>query len=270
MKHVRLVGVCLVVASICAVQAAAASAEPDRIPGSGSCYAVLQGTGTFVEGGCEEYGEPKGYEWCWNDQEWPNPCPRNVNPFVGWESAKVSFATANKLEVRCTKLTGAGTYTELGITAFEAVALSGCASRGTSCQSAEAGAGDIDTGAIEGNLGFVDAADHDVGLELSSSAGALLEFSCGGTSFAVRGSVIGTVPANKPEAKLPITFKAKKGKQIPGGFEEGSPAKLEVSVSDGPYEALGLTAKIKQIGETKKTKTEIRCKNRETEAVEAC
>jgi hypothetical protein len=270
MKRIRLVGVCLVVAAaICAVTAVSASAEPDRIPGTGACYAVQNGLGTFVEAGCEEYGAPKGYEWCWNDQEWPNPCPIPIHQWY-WETTKFAMATAAKLEVKCTKLTGSGGYSDFGTAQVESAALSGCESRGVLCQSAGAEAGDVNTNALEGKVGFIDADEHQVGLELSAPSGVLMEFSCSGSAFAVRGSVVGTVPANKAESKLAISFKAKKGTQTTEGFEEAPPAKLELSVNDGPYEALGLTTKISQVNENKKTKVEIHCKNIETEAVEAC
>ncbi len=269
MKRTRLVGACLIAAAaISAVAAASAIAEPDRIPGTGACYAVQNGMGTFVESGCEEYGAPKGYEWCWYNQEWPNPC--GVWPIWRWQTAKVAFATIGKLEVKCTSLTASGGYSDFGTAQVASAALSGCESKGVLCQSAGAEAGDVDTSALEGKLGFIDADAHQVGLELSAPSGVLMEFSCSGNAFAVRGSVVGTVPANKAESKLAISFKAKKGTQTTEGFEEAPPAKLELSVNDGPYEALGLTTKISQVNENKKTKVEIHCKNIETEAVEAC
>lgn len=41
-------------------------------------------------------------------------------------------------------------------------------------------------------------------------------------------------------------------------------------MNGAPYEPIGLTTSIAQVNEDKKIKAEIRCKNVETEEVEAC
>jgi hypothetical protein len=269
MKRVRTGSLCLVlVCAIGAMAATSASAAPNRIPGTGECYYAGIEAGNFTESFCESYAKPKDWDWCWNDQAWPNPCPV-VHRWV-WETEKIALATTTKFEVKCTKLRGSGTYTTSGNQVLESVALTGCGEvKGASCESAKAESGVVNTDELEGQLGFIDAASGEVGLALSSPSGVLMAFNCGATTVAIRGSVVGTVPANKAESKLKLSYKAKKGKQEIAGFE-GTTTSLEASVNGAPYEPIGLTTSIAQVNEDKKIKAEIRCKNVETEEVEAC
>jgi hypothetical protein len=254
MKRVRTGSLCLVlVCAIGAMAATSASAAPNRIPGTGECYYAGIEAGNFTESFCESYAKP---------------CPV-IHRWV-WETEKIALATTTKFEVKCTKLRGSGAYTTSGNQLLESAALTGCAEvKGASCESAKAESGVVNTDELEGQLGFIDAASGEVGLALSSPSGALMAFNCGATAVAIRGSVVGTVPANKAESKLKLSYKAKKGKQEITGFE-GTTTSLEASVNGAPYEPIGLTTSIAQVNEDKKIKAEIRCKNVETEEVEAC
>lgn len=266
------ISLCLVTVFVVgAFAAASASAEPDRIPGTGSCYSVPPETGNFLEGACESYAKPHDWDWCWNDQAWPNPCPIHRNWW--WELAKAEVATAN-FAVACAKMKSAGTFTESGNDALASLAMTGCTVKakgstlnGATCQNAGV-AGEIDTDALEGTLGYV--SEHGVGMELSAPGGTIAEAECGGEHLSITGSVVGTVPANKPEAKLKISFKEKKGKPATGGFEGGAAQSLKVSVGGGEPEEAGLKASIAQVNENKKEKTEIRCHITETGEVAPC
>ena len=96
--------------------------------------------------------------------------------------------------------------------------------KGASFESAKAESGVVNTDELEGQLGFIDAASDEVGLALSSPSGVLMAFNCGGTAVAIRGSVVGTVPANKAESKLKLSYKAKKGNRRSQALKGPRPA----------------------------------------------
>jgi len=125
--------------------------------------------------------------------------------------------------------------------------LTGCALAGAKCSSAAAPAGEIVSRSLEGALGVeqlgASESKDKLGLDLvpTGGAGAVMEFSCGSTAVAVRGSVIVPLEANKMATSSALEFKASKGKQKPESFAGGPTDVLEASFAGAPYEAIGLT-----------------------------
>ncbi len=266
MKRVIVVGACLcTMLGISAVGAGSASALPIRLPGYGECYRDAP-NGDFIDSSCNVENSGKNFEWCWTAYSGLAACPGR--PW-NWANTPWQLNTAQKATFSCTSLTGTGGFTGLGTTSATSAALNGCTlNHASTCSSLEAEPGQVRLDGIEGTLGYIDAEQHSVGFELSGPAP--LEFSCGGTPVVLRGAVIGTVKANKSTAKLSIAFR-EAPKSVPRitGFEGEPPVALEMSIGGGPFVRAAVKATIKQSYEGK-LKTEIRCLNSETEAVEAC
>lgn len=77
----------------------------------------------------------------------------------------------------------------------------------------------------------------------------MAQFSCGGVSVLVRGSVIVPLKADKMSRTQALKFKASKGKQTPESFVGGPKDVLQESVNLGAFEGTGLKAAITQASE---------------------
>ncbi len=144
------------------------------------------------------------------------------------EAASVSLETAGSLTVKCktsvlhAEINGAktlGGYTET---------YKSCLSGTTSCLSSGAIEGEVKTRSLTGELGYLSATKHEVGIRSESSEGKsapAAEFSCGSLKVAVKGAVIGSIlPVNSEVTHLELARKGEKGaqsiKKFEGGLEE--------------------------------------------------
>ena len=135
------------------------------------------------------------------------------------------------------------------------VTLTGCKRAGEACSSLGAGAGEIVSSALEGEVGFISGRATKkpvIGLDLKREV-ALLTATCGSgltkTVLTVEGSVIGAI---KPTAKMTLEetlkFTASAGRQAPESFQEGEADTLVESLLTGAQktsEPAGLTATVK-------------------------
>jgi hypothetical protein len=231
MKRAGRVAICVAcLASIWSV--AAASAAPIREPNQGRCRFVA-GPSEFEEGNCNKTGVTNEFQWCWTNG-WTPSCSGGAGNWR-WELGQFVLESTSLAKFTCTSAKAGGvTIIEPG-PVTELATLSSCTSSGFSCQSAGASKGEIKTNALDGTYGYISAAKHTVGLQLSSPSSTLAEFSCGNIPVVLRGAVVGHVPANKAVAKLALVFNEKAGKQSVAGLE-GAKTQLEVSVSGGPYQ----------------------------------
>jgi Subtilase family len=140
-----------------------------------------------------------------------------------------TLETVAKVKVTCAGGSTAGEY--IGVhTETLTLTLTGCkrASSGESCQSLAAGAGEIVTSALEGEVGFISGRATKkpvIGLDLKHE-GAIITAECGaGLSRAVltvEGSAIATVTKTAlMTLEETLKFKATAGLQEPEHFEEG-------------------------------------------------
>src|SRR5205823_4080520 len=143
---------------------------------------------------------PGKYEW--------TAGPGAHRKFTG-SGTVTTLETVGKAKVKCTGVTSAGEVTGQK-TASASLTFTGCEStslHGT-CQSSGAGAGEIRSTSLAGELGFIkDNAPlvPVVGLDLKPAAPAshVAQFECAGTPVTVDGSVIGTLTAaNKMTSSL--------------------------------------------------------------------
>jgi len=204
--------------------------------------------GGYLDPGClEETAAHEGrYEWT------TGPGPNRK--FTG-KGATATLETVGKATVKCSGSTAAGEYTGAR-TATETVTLTGCTLPATkqSCHSASAGAGEMVTSPLEGELGFINEEYKEeteplvsVGLDLKH-APSLLTAECGGAKEAlvVEGSAIAPITAlDKMTAGSTLKYAQASGKQAPEQFEVGAKDTLVASLGAGPQQAgLATTEKI--------------------------
>jgi hypothetical protein len=125
--------------------------------------------------------------------------------------------------------------------------LTGCQGRTLGdCRGSGAAAGEIQTGALDGQLGITSVDSNPtkdtVAVELSPASGeAIAELSCGASPITVRGALmlaLGT--ANRMKSKTIWKGVEHKGVQKLMQFVGGSPVKLEAKIGAGAYEQTGL------------------------------
>jgi len=166
-----------------------------------------------------------------------------------------TLETVGKAKITCSASTTAGEYTGPK-TLTTTITLTGCQRSATkaSCQSVAAGAGEIVTGALEGELGFIKNeftnGKHlvSVGLDIKHETD-LAAFECGtGTGkelVTLEGSVIAPITIiDKMAAGSTLRYKAVAGRQAPEQFESGLKDTLSTSVVSGlekTIEQAGLT-----------------------------
>jgi len=89
------------------------------------------------------------------------------------------------------------------------VTYSGCTSGGKKCNSAGAKAGTIETNELQGDLGYLNKASHEVGVLITAAKTTnLAEFNCEGLRIETKGGVIGQAsPINEFTKLGELTFK---------------------------------------------------------------
>ena len=207
--------------------------------------------GLYEDAGCTyETAHSGRYEW--------TPGPGAAGRFSG-EGKALSLQTVGGAKVTCLASTSSGQYTGTR-SATIALTLTGCqrVTGKEACQTAGAGSGEIRTGALAAELGFIKDVQGAGGLEASvgwdlKGAGAIVAASCGAGSepLQVTGSVIAPVPADKMLASYILGFKAKAGVQAVEGFEEQPKDVLSAQFGGRSPEQAGLTMSQKILNEEK-------------------
>lgn len=129
-------------------------------------------------------------------------------PFTGKD--KTAVITAGGKTVTCKKGTETGEYIAEKV-ASEEFTFSGCSSgKKEACQSPSAAAGVITSSATKTKLVYLNPAETEMGVFLIP-AQPLFEYTCGATTIAVEGRLVGTFENTKKGPKL--TFATSGGKQ---------------------------------------------------------
>src|SRR5438128_948548 len=215
------------------------------LPAIGRCVPVGSG-GEWVGEHCTREAHGKGrYNWL----SGPGP-KKGISGTLG----AVTPETVGKDKTTCSGGSVAGEYTG-GQKESLTLTLTGCKRAGEACSSLGAGAGEIVSSALEGEVGFISGRGTKkpvIGLDLKRE-GALLSATCGSglakTVLTVEGSVIGVVtPTAKMTLEETLKFTAKEGRQAPESFQEGAADTLVESLLTGTEktsETAGLTATAK-------------------------
>jgi hypothetical protein len=194
----------------------------------------------FSNNQCTTRGSGGGYEW---------------EPFYDDGLASVSkksvvLETAG-VKVTCKTETGKGGLTSNKTAGSLVWTLAGCERLTQPCSSSGAPSGIIVTEALQGSIAVYkpgakgDKVKDKAGLVISSATeGPVAQFSCGGTSIVVSGSVIGMLPTNKEKPRLALKFAVKKGGQEPSGVPGGPSHLLSASVGGGSPQATTITGTI--------------------------
>lgn len=154
--------------------------------------------------------------------------------------------TAGDVKVRCKADATAGEITG-GRAGSINVTFTGCEAAGSPCTSPEAAEGEISTSGLSLELGYLNKAAKEVGVDLAAVAPApFAVFSCGSLEATVTGSVIGRInPVNKvkrPPSRFTLRFSQSGGRQKAIKLEGEPQDVLEASLAGGPYEQSGLTS----------------------------
>jgi hypothetical protein len=224
-------------------------------PEFGRCLKVAAGKGRFASAACTKESTKGNYEW--------DPAFGGAGPLVKTHftfadvtsTPKPSLETANKTKITCTGQSGTGEYTGTKTVGSATMTFTGCESLSHKC-STGATEGEIVTETLRGELGIItkgaEPAKNTIGLDLEPSSGDVFaEFSCGSTSFEVRGSVIVKVATNKMTTTQKLKYSAVKSAQKPTHFENDTDDVLETSITSKPFEATGLILPTEQTSEEK-------------------
>ena len=183
--------------------------------------------------------------------EW-EPAFGAAHPLL-WRGFTLTFAkgptleTVGRTQIVCTRASATGEITGPATIGLGGLKLTGCQSRTLGgCRGSGAAAGEIQTGALDGQLGTTSVDSNPtkdtVGVELSPASGeAIAELSCGASPITVRGAVMlapGT--ANRMKSKTIWKGVEHKGVQKLMQFVEGLPVRLEAKIGAGAYEQTGL------------------------------
>jgi hypothetical protein len=223
-------------------------AQPAEPPEFGRCAKTLRGAeGAFSSSGCTA---PKigSLEWLQGVGAKPKFTTKITEGVATLETVKGS-------KVVCGTENGIGEYSRRKTVGGVVLTFAGCERLGEPCTSAGSTSGEIITNALEGIVGIeklgATAKENKTGIDLfpAGHTGPLMEFSCGATEVALRGSVIVPVPPNKMLLTHALKYVGAKGKQKPEKFVGGEKDVLEASFDKGTYEQVGLTVKMTESNE---------------------
>lgn len=194
MRSIRLLGLCLIAAFAAgAFAAASASAE---LPEYKVCSPTVNGQ--FSDSLCTSnvgVGEGK-----FELQDWTHAKKLalkatdktgTLDVYIPGKSGPFGGGGQLVGEVTCKSSKGSGAISGLKSSELT-LTFKGCAIAGKGCHSPGAGSGAISTTALEGTLGYADAAQTKAAIRFIPKAGApFAEIECGGEQLVVRGAVIG-------------------------------------------------------------------------------
>jgi hypothetical protein len=207
--------------------------------------------GLYTDAGCTfEIPQKEGkYEW--------EPGTGPGKRFTG-SSKAITLESVGGKKLKCAESALSGEYTGLK-TATISVALTGCSGGASkeACHSSGAPSGEIETGALSGELGFIEDKVTSAGPVAKLGwdlRGSPTNGTCGAESLplSIGGSVIAPITAvDKMVPTYSLAAKAKAGVQEPEAFEEEPADTLSMTLGSGGGEKAGLTGSIKVSNEEK-------------------
>jgi hypothetical protein len=205
-RNVRMLGLCLIaIFAMSAVAAASASAaeEPEYLSCVKAAKVGKTYTGGYNNKTCTEVNAK-------SEGKYATKAVASGTKFTS--KSKGATFTVDGTVVKCKKDTDAGEFFGGG-TIVEEITFSDCGVNGNKkdpCESTGAGAGTIKTNRLSDFLVYLNAEETQIGVILLGT-GAWAEFNCGAKSFAVDGTVLGTLE-NTAKGDT-VTFKVSGGHQ---------------------------------------------------------
>jgi hypothetical protein len=250
MKRMSMMG--LILAAVFAMSAMAAASASAAYPEFYECKKVtvkfsgIYNKGCVIEG--KHNNELKENEY----EKKPGIGKAATKLFKGKGGAATLHTPAVGGEVKCKAFKDEGKLTSQSTENGVISTFTGCISLGKKCTTVGFVAGTIKTHALKGSIGYINAAEHRVGVDLSPEVGTeLAAFSCEGLEIAVSGSVVGEVTPLFVMSKSSVTTFTVNG----GGFQtykalEGQPEDVLESLvnGSGPFES-GQQATATNVGE---------------------
>ncbi len=183
--------------------------------------------GGFTNAGCTKASPTHSGRYEWSSGAVKGGFTTAIKATTG-----ILLETVTKQRVKCTGESGSGAITSPKTVGGLVMRFTGCESGAKPhprCTSPGLASGELETKVLRGVLGiesitFVEGREiRHIGLDLSPSApgATFMEYSCGGGSIAVTGSVIGRVQAGKMRLSSTVAFRQSAGKQVPERFEGG-------------------------------------------------
>jgi hypothetical protein len=247
MKMKRIVTVAICLTACCATSGLAVGTAAAEPPEFGRCVEVPAKTGKYVGSKCLSMSPTnKGrFEWM------SGPGAKKKFSFIT-EPIVLRGTGAAKLSIDCEFAEGEGEYTSATALAVTKLVLIDCKTPKktesepalkTWCQSIGNFRGEVTGQELTGELGYI-VAQKQVGLNLKAKTGKTIAlFECGGASEVgergtglgtlteIEGSVIGRIKkVNTMVEENLLTFKVKKGVQVPEMFEGGEKDALITNV----------------------------------------
>ncbi len=239
MTRMRIAGLSLV--AVFAVTGMAAAGASAALPEFYECKKVtpkfsgVWNKGCLVEG--KHNNELKENEY----EKVPGIGKAATKLFKGKGGAATLHTPAIGGEVKCKAFKDEGKLISQKVEAGVISTFTGCTSLGKKCTTTGQTAGTIKTNKLTGAIGYINAAEHRVGVDLSPEVGTeLAAFSCEGLSITVFGSVVGELTPLFSMSKTSVTTFTVNG----SGFQtykalEGQPEDVLESLVNGggPFES---------------------------------
>jgi hypothetical protein len=250
MTRTKAIGLSLV--AVLAVTVIAVSGASAFAPEFGRCLKQpTKSLSNFDNGKCvklaSEDGGTESEKLKKGNYQWFSGVVNNKFTTAIKPSTIVTLETVLGTKLVCTGETSTGEYTGPKEVGHVVIKFTGCEAKVT-CESAGAGSGRVTTASLAGTLGFetitedTPARDR-LALELHAEGGGnVMEFSCLGLKYVVRGSLLHKITANAMKLTATERFSAYHGKQKPDHFAGGSAGDhiLELSQNGNPFEQAGL------------------------------
>jgi hypothetical protein len=231
MRGFRTVGLCLVAAIVLAAGAAVSSAS--ALPAYFECHKGAVGSGKYTSAKCLEEAEPGNGKY-------------EIEEGIGKEKAfkgvmKVSAFRIPAIggEFECKTGKEQGKVTSPTRLSKVVLTFATCTMGGKKCTSEGAKLGTIETGSLEGALGYIGKSPLKVGIDLSAESGDWADFTCEGTVWEIAGSLIGETTGNVNAFNKDTTNIYQvtgEGFQTVSSFEGGASDVLELTLNgSGPF-----------------------------------
>jgi hypothetical protein len=227
MRHLRILSVGAVVA-LASVASAAASASAETLPAVYECghapkeTVTVKGkpksvyTGMYTDKKCSKLapegkyraeGKPEGkYEF----QPWNLEAKKGKAKVFKGKGAGSNLDVVGLGEVTCTSSSDEGFFSGPKTADKIKVTFKGCEVDAEKCHSKGAATGEIKTNTLDGEVGYINKAKKEVGVDIKAESGLYeAEFECGTLPLdaVVKGSVVGLVePINKYSKEATFTF----------------------------------------------------------------
>jgi hypothetical protein len=214
----------------------------------GRCLPAAGGPGAFADASCmvAASGSAARYRWY---PAFGGPAPLSQPQFTSAlaPGTILLLETAQGRSVRCSGVSGAGSYGGRRLMSGIALTLTGCVSGGQPCHSPGGSPGEVVSGELYGPIGVVATGQAGpsrnlVGVELQGDGGApIAQFACGALAVILKGTAIGLLQGNSMLRSASLTFHGARGRQSPARFESTSPVAMQASFGGSLYEPASLS-----------------------------